>query len=176
MSVLDREVNCRRAASAAFQEHVGRQGTFPHGIEIITAADFFALGNRARAYLDIAPKIATCGSFSLFVLGSVIGLTELSCFVRFDEYREAIIDSLLATKVNHWDESVRALSSQSLSRLAPLAVGYMRELVLPQLLQQCTSEDLYERHGSVLALAEIVRALGATHLPSLSQVLSYYKK
>ena len=41
----------RRAASAAFQENVGRQGSFPHGIEIVTRADYFALGSRPNAYL-----------------------------------------------------------------------------------------------------------------------------
>ncbi|XP_070340005.1 tubulin-specific chaperone D isoform X5 [Equus asinus] len=52
-AVFDRSVTCRRAASAAFQENVGRQGTFPHGIDILTAADYFAVGNRSNCFLVI---------------------------------------------------------------------------------------------------------------------------
>ncbi|XP_013921307.1 PREDICTED: tubulin-specific chaperone D, partial [Thamnophis sirtalis] len=52
-AIFDRDVNCRRAASAAFQENVGRQGTFPHGIDIVTTADYFAVGNRANCFLNI---------------------------------------------------------------------------------------------------------------------------
>ena len=54
ISLFDREVNCRRAASATFQEAVGRQGTFPHGIEILTEADYFTLSNRVNAYLNVS--------------------------------------------------------------------------------------------------------------------------
>uniref|UniRef100_A0A8V5HF58 Tubulin-specific chaperone D n=1 Tax=Melopsittacus undulatus TaxID=13146 RepID=A0A8V5HF58_MELUD len=43
-AVFDRDVNCRRAAS----------GTFPHGIDILTAADYFAVGNRVNCYLTIS--------------------------------------------------------------------------------------------------------------------------
>jgi len=53
VTVFDREINCRRAASAAFQEHVGRQGTFPHGIDILTTADYFTVSVRSHAYLNI---------------------------------------------------------------------------------------------------------------------------
>ena len=52
---------------------MGRQGhdNFPHGIEILTAADYFTLGNRTTAYLSISVVIA-----------------------RFPRYRRAILDHL----------------------------------------------------------------------------------
>uniref|UniRef100_A0A1A8FFT3 Tubulin-specific chaperone D n=1 Tax=Nothobranchius korthausae TaxID=1143690 RepID=A0A1A8FFT3_9TELE len=53
-TLFDKNINCRRAASAAFQENVGRQGTFPHGIDILTAADYFAVGNLSNCYLNIS--------------------------------------------------------------------------------------------------------------------------
>ncbi|CAJ0902743.1 13666_t:CDS:2, partial [Entrophospora sp. SA101] len=57
-SVFDCEVNVRRASSATFQENVRRLGIFPHGIEIITMADYFTVGNRVNAFLEISVKIA----------------------------------------------------------------------------------------------------------------------
>ncbi|KAL6642849.1 hypothetical protein ACP70R_021030 [Stipagrostis hirtigluma subsp. patula] len=56
VACYDREVNCRRAASAAFQENVGRQGTFAHGIDIVNTADYFALASRSNSYLNVAEK------------------------------------------------------------------------------------------------------------------------
>ena len=53
VACYDREINCRRAASAAFQENVGRQGNFPHGIDILTVADYFEVGIRTNSYLNI---------------------------------------------------------------------------------------------------------------------------
>uniref|UniRef100_A0A674HV20 Tubulin-specific chaperone D n=1 Tax=Taeniopygia guttata TaxID=59729 RepID=A0A674HV20_TAEGU len=43
-AVFDRDVNCRRAAS----------GTFPMALNILTAADYFAVGNRVNCYLTIS--------------------------------------------------------------------------------------------------------------------------
>lgn len=52
VACYDREVNCRRAAAAAFQEAVGRLGNFPHGMEILAVADYFTVGNINQVGLD----------------------------------------------------------------------------------------------------------------------------
>ncbi|XP_075702014.1 tubulin-specific chaperone D [Rhinoderma darwinii] len=135
-AIFDRDVNCRRAASAAFQENVGRQGTFPHGIDILTTADYFAVGNRANCFLNI----------SVFVAG-------------FPEYTTSMINHLLEMKINHWDIVIRELSTKALHNLTPVAPEYMTESVLPRLLPLATGSDLHTRHGAILACAEITHAL-----------------
>ncbi|XP_038066750.1 tubulin-specific chaperone D-like [Patiria miniata] len=135
-TVFDREVNCRRAASAAFQENVGRQGTFPHGIDILTTADFLAVGNRNNVFLNI------------------------SCYIAdFEEYTLPLIDHLSKIKIGHWDGAVRELTSQALHNLTPKAPNYMIETVLPSLIPLTTGIDLFTRHGALLAAAELTHAL-----------------
>ncbi|NXJ70314.1 TBCD protein, partial [Rostratula benghalensis] len=135
-AVFDRDVNCRRAASAAFQENVGRQGTFPHGIDILTAADYFAVGNRVNCYLTI----------SVYIAG-------------FPEYTQPMIDHLVTMKINHWDSVIRELSTKALHNLTPRAPEYMANVVLPRLLPLSVGTDLHTRHGAILACAEITHAL-----------------
>ncbi|XP_075297320.1 tubulin-specific chaperone D isoform X1 [Opisthocomus hoazin] len=135
-AVFDRDVNCRRAASAAFQENVGRQGTFPHGIDILTAADYFAVGNRVNCYLTI----------SVYIAG-------------FPEYTQPMIDHLVNMKINHWDSVIRELSTKALHNLTPRAPEYMANVVLPRLLPFSVGTDLHTRHGAILACAEITHAL-----------------
>ncbi|XP_066530722.1 tubulin-specific chaperone D [Hoplias malabaricus] len=135
-AIFDRNVTCRKAASAAFQENVGRQGTFPHGIDILTAADYFAVGNLNNCYLTI----------SVYIAG-------------FEEYTKPMIDHLVTRKINHWDGVIRELATKALHNLTPQALDYMANAVLPQLLQMATGMDLHGRHGAILACAEVTHAL-----------------
>ncbi|KAM9750004.1 tubulin-specific chaperone D isoform 2-T2 [Dama dama] len=135
-TVFDRDVNCRRAASAAFQENVGRQGTFPHGIDILTTADYFAVGNRSNCFLVI----------SMFIAG-------------FPEYTQPMIEHLVTMKINHWDGAIRELSAKALRNLAQRAPQHTARDVFPRLLSMTQSPDLHTRHGAVLACAEVARSL-----------------
>lgn len=75
---------------------MGRQGTFPHGIEILTEADFYAVSVRNNAYLTISVFIA-----------------------QFEEYVVPLIDHLVERKVDHWDLAIRELSAKALHNLTP---------------------------------------------------------
>ncbi|KAJ3152343.1 hypothetical protein HDU86_005872 [Geranomyces michiganensis] len=135
VSLCDREINIRRAASAAFQENVGRQGLFPHGIDIVTAADYFAVGNRSAAFLDIAVKIA-----------------------QYPEYHGPICQHVASTSLMHWDPAMRVLAADALASLTPIDPIYMAREVLPSLIVQAGSEELNVRHGAALAIGEICLA------------------
>ena len=162
----DREVNCRRAAAAAFQENVGRQQTFPHGIEIVTAADFGALGPLGHAYRQVACQVA-----------------------RYEEYRAAMVDELIRVKIRHWvrhtptihlyictyrqrevmaaaygggrlqSAAVRELAAEGLGRLAPMDPTHFSAAVVDHLVPATCAADLALRHGATLALAHVLPAL-----------------
>ncbi|KAL6560374.1 hypothetical protein OROGR_003933 [Orobanche gracilis] len=132
----DREVNCRRAAAAAFQENVGRQGKFPHGIDIVNTADYFALSSRANSYLHVAVHIA-----------------------QYDGYLRQFVDVLLHSKICHWDKSLRELAATALSALVKFDPEYFANIILEKLSPCTLSSDLCMRHGAVLATGEVVLAL-----------------
>lgn len=138
--VFDRELNCRRAASAAFQENVGRQGraNFPHGIELLTRADYFSVSNLRHAYLDVSGFIA-----------------------RFPEYRYHLMDHLVTRKISHWDANIRSLAASALGHIGSLDPEYSMAHVFPRLLASAVSSEVevIERHGAVLAASQLLMAL-----------------
>ncbi|XP_033896427.2 tubulin-specific chaperone D [Acipenser ruthenus] len=152
-AVFDRDVNCRRAASAAFQENVGRQGTFPHGIDILTTADYFTVGNRTNCFLNISVYIAS-----------------------FPEYTQPMIDHLVSMKINHWDSVIREQATKALHNLTPKAPEYMAATVLPKLLPLAVGVDLHTRHGAILACAEITHALYKLALETNRPVTDFLKE
>ncbi|PIN05322.1 Beta-tubulin folding cofactor D [Handroanthus impetiginosus] len=136
VACYDREVNCRRAAAAAFQENVGRQGNFPHGIDIVNMADYFALSSRANSYLHVAVSIA-----------------------QYEGYLHRFVDELLHSKICHWDKGLRELAATALSSLVKFEPEYFANVILEKLVPSTLSSDLCMRHGATLATGEVVLAL-----------------
>ncbi|KAK1326064.1 hypothetical protein QJS10_CPA01g02700 [Acorus calamus] len=136
VACYDREVNCRRAAAAAFQENVGRQGSFLHGIDIVNTADYFSLSSRVNSYLHVAVHIA-----------------------QYKEYLYPFVEELIINKIPHWDRSLRELAAQALSALAKYDQYYFADNIIERLIPCTLSPDLCMRHGATLASGELVLSL-----------------
>jgi hypothetical protein len=163
----DREVNCRRAAAAAFQEAVGRLGgnCLAHGLEALHAAQYSSVGQAAAAALRAAPQIAALGEKG--------------------GYRPALVEALVERQLRHWDgKGTRALAAKALAALVPaLVVGGGGEGdndnannnggialltgeggAIARLLARVGPEStLEERTGALMALGEVLPALATAH-------------
>ncbi|EST09962.2 Tubulin-specific chaperone D, C-terminal [Kalmanozyma brasiliensis GHG001] len=134
VATTDRDVSIRRAASAAFQESVGRLGLFPRGIEVIRLTDFYAVSVRRCAVRECAVGVAA-----------------------FEEYRGYLVDHLVEKVTVHWDPAMRRLGAQA---VALIAMHDPRTL-LPELAarvgKRVATSDNAVLHGTLLTLAELSR-------------------
>lgn len=139
--VFDRELNCRRASSAAFQENVGRQGrtNFPNGIDLLTKADYFSVVNLRHAYLDVSVFVA-----------------------KYPEYRYALLEHLVASKIMHWDAQIRTFAAAALGKIGALDPPQAMMQIFPRLISLALAPDVevIVRHGAVMSIAELLRSLG----------------
>lgn len=138
VAIFDKEVIIRRAASAAFQENVGRQGTFPNGIDIVQTVNHFSVQLINRSYLEISAHVA-----------------------KYDAYKLPLIDHLINHKIKHWDANIRELSAHALHNITLVVESsIILEHAMPKLFNFIKSTKSYkDRHGSILALASIIHAL-----------------
>lgn len=140
-ALFDREVNCRRAGAAAFQENVGRQSSFPDGIQILTTIDYTSVGQKKNCYTSLVTFIG-----------------------RFESYHEPLVRHLIQRKVNHWDSEIRELTAEALHRLMlVLSPSIIHDVIIPSLESHSTSHDINARHGSLLATAQALAAFRSIH-------------
>lgn len=130
VAVFDREVGVRRAASAAFQEGVGRLGLYPAGIDVLGKTDFYSVSVRRKAFTLAAPAVAV-----------------------HPVYRAAMREHLHNTTLRHWDSAMRTAGASALTALLALAPEDVDDSVSRELVQ-VTALDPTSVHGALVALAE----------------------
>jgi hypothetical protein len=143
LACTDREVNCRRAAAAAFQECVGRLGggQLAGGITAVQRCDYFSVGTRTGAYLTVTPAI---GALDAAYLG-------------------AVMQQLVLHKAQHWDKHLRSLTATALAALVPLDPAAMVRYAATTLLPRVMHADPGTRHGALCALAAVICPLMDIH-------------
>ncbi|KZT73795.1 ARM repeat-containing protein [Daedalea quercina L-15889] len=135
VALFDREIHIRRAASATFQEFVGRTSLFAHGIDVLRKTDFYSVGIRRSAFLVAAPEVA-----------------------EHVEYRSSLIDHLLSVTLRHWDPQMRQLGAQSLRVICELDLPALGPDSAARAARFLQGPDVGDIHGALAALTELAAA------------------
>lgn len=138
LCAFDREVNIRRAASAAIQEGIGRNHgkigetlSVEQGLQLIQIVDYLRIGLRSRAFLDVASDIYDLG------------------------YKTPTMHYVVYKCVCSWDPDVRRLGGKAVSRLARKSPDVFQELIA-LLLKVYNPKDFEIQHGVLYALGELL--------------------
>lgn len=113
---------------------------------------------------------------TLLIIHSILHISSSVHIAQYKEYTKPLIDHLLARKVTHWDTAIRELAAKALGNLTFRDPRYMVETVLPNLLDMLSSIDLNIRHGSVLAVAEILESLHANSDEKIDNIIGRQTK
>jgi hypothetical protein len=148
LGCYDPEVNIRRAAAAALQEGIGRQGSLPGkengvalGIALIQTVDYFKVGLRTRAYLELPMVVYGLGFHS-------------------------VVDYAIDRMVCNWDLTVRRLCGDSLARFED------KPRIVDRLLGMYNKDNVEVRHGVIYALGEVLFDADTLYRPgSLVKIL-----
>jgi tubulin-specific chaperone D len=149
-ALFDREVNVRRAASATFQECLGRLGEmiFPCGIYINTKVDFFTVGNRNDSYSKLI--------FEMMDDEEKNNVSNELSFVR--AYGLSFVNHLSKIKLFNWDPAIRRLAADTLAKLLDFPQFRVSlDEVLNFLIFKSRSNYDIEIDGSFFALSKILR-------------------
>lgn len=98
VATLDPNTTIRRAASAAYQELVGRQSSgtdrVPGGIMVLSMMDYHAVGSR-RGGFEVATQVASVD----------------------ERYRQGIVEWCVSRGLGHWEEKGREGVAKVLGRI-----------------------------------------------------------
>ncbi|CAB3408515.1 unnamed protein product [Caenorhabditis bovis] len=146
-AIFDREVNLRRAASAAFQETAGRQKNVMNAIDLLTTVDYFAVSNRQRCYEEISVIVA-----------------------RFPAYTRSILEHLVEKKINHWDEKIREQAGVALEKISSINIEGTYDSYYIDIIDKSTGkvnetdQNALSNHSHLLTIGHLVKGLTARNV------------
>ncbi|PVU97486.1 hypothetical protein BB561_000522 [Smittium simulii] len=100
--LLDREVHVRRAASAAFQEFLGRSkknATFDNGLDILQLADYYSVGNLANVP-QIAENISLFENYRNSLLNYIFTFSLVQPDLKLQHTAEKALNNILCIVLN----------------------------------------------------------------------------
>ncbi|KAI3650089.1 hypothetical protein MP228_005721 [Amoeboaphelidium protococcarum] len=135
VAVFDREINVRRAASAAFQELYGRYGGVDFGHDLIKFCNFYSTSDRKKCFQRF-----------------------YSALLENDQIREQFYVKMMSM-VTHWDVQVRRDVMVAVGSFTCSYAYIMANHAVLDLLSKVSSPLIAERHGSLLAIAAIMQQM-----------------